>query len=227
MKKLDFNIQMFGDEGGFDPSAYNKLKGNYDKEVLAINELLKSNQDILKTFNKVAGSPKLSADTKTTIGYLQQGIDECRLYFNSVKRWSAEFVSVIYKFIGVKLESLSSSIDETILDEISESYNESFVGVQKLGDVDTFVTDLTSVATNLKNALETVSEDVTDADNSMPLEIHQKLAETVSTSDANAIEAFDKFYQGLTQTADEFKKQLQSAISDLSSAASGTGGTTR
>ena len=219
MKKMNFNIQMFGEDGSFNPAAYNKMIESYDSDIPAVNQAFVANQDAMQVFKSVAGSPKLSEQVRGLINGLNTSIEETVNYFDSVKRWAAGVSSVVSDTLGTNLSNASSSIDRTVIDMINENYNNGRVGISNFASADTYISGIKESATKLRGALSSITSDVGDASDSLPNSVSSALNSRISTNNDNVLAGYDKLTEYLSTNVEEFKTQLQGAIDDMASAA--------
>jgi len=219
MKKMNFNIQMFGEDASFDPSAYNRMIEAYDSDIPAINQAFVANQDAMQVFKNVAGSPKLSEQVRELINGFNTSIEETVKYFDSVKGWADGVAGEVARVLGTNLTSAKSSIDHTVIDNINENYNDGRVGFTNFAVAGTYSSDIKESATKLSGALSNVTEDVGKAKASLPTDVATAVNSRISTNNNNVLEGYNKLTEYLSSNVEEFNMQLQSAIDDMASAA--------
>ena len=224
---MKLNIQLFdgGDkELALNPSAFNAMISNYEGQLPVIDNAFANNKDALVTLKAVAGSPIISEQTRGIIRDLTDAIDETANYFDSVKNWANDVVSTVHSILGsVGLNNTSSSIKRETLDEIEESFEGGFVGIQSASDVDNFVSSIqTSVIPTLKNGLETITNDVRGANGSLPAEVHNNLGTTINTNNDDILESYSNASEFLTQQLESFKKELTNFVQSAADGARGS-----
>ena len=219
-KEIKLNVQKFA-EGGFDPSRWNNMVSQYDADVPQVNATFVNHQDVLEIFRQVAGSPKLSSDTNQMVASLNESIDETASYFDSVRSWSGNVVDAVSQILGQSIPSVSSVLDRTVLNQINENYNGGFIGVENFSDIETYVSGVQEVISQLRSSLSSVTEAVSSADNSLPDAVHAALSSKVQSNNDAVLEKYDMLNRYLTEHLEAFSQELQGAITDLAAAANG------
>lgn len=221
MAKMKLNIKTFDMEGGFDPSCYNALVGDYDGHTPEINNAFIQNQDTLQVFKNVAGSPRLSTMTQDLINGLNNSIESTASYFDSVRNWASSVAETVQGVLEVGLPSINTSIDRTVLDQIDTNFQGGFVGIENFADAHTYINGAQECISKLRNGLSNVTDDVVGANDSLPAEVHEALGTTISTNNDEVLNGYDRMTQYMNQNIEEFTSQLQNAINDMASSARG------
>jgi len=219
MKKMNFNIQMFGEDGSFVPTAYNEMLETYDSLVPMVNQAFTASQDAMQVFKNVAGSPKLSGATRGFISGLNTSIAETVSYFDSVKGWTVGVSATVKEVLGITLSTASSTVDKTVLETVNENYDNGRVGISTFASAETNITSMQEAVSVLRNALQRITKCVKEAKDSLPNAVAAALTSRISTNNDSVLEGYNKLTQYLTTDIEEFKTQLQSAIDDMASAA--------
>lgn len=221
MAKMNLNIKTFDMEGGFDPSKYNQLVSDYDGHIPEVNKAFTMNQDALQVFKNVAGSPRLTNLTQELVNGLNNSIDATAGYFDSVRNWTSSVVDAVQSVLEVGIPQASSSVDRTVLDQIDNNFQGGFVGIENFADASTYISSIQEVINQLRNGLNSITDDVQGADSSLPAEVHSALGSTISTNNDDVLSGYDRISQYMTQNVEEFTSQLQSAINDMAAGARG------
>lgn len=220
-KNLKLNIQMFGAEGSFLPTAWEGMVNQYDQELPNVNKTFVNHQDVLEIFRNVAGSPKLTEIAKGHIERLNNAIEETANYFDSVRNWSTGVTDAVKGILGTNIQAISNVLDRTVLNQINDNYNAGFVGVEHFSDVSEYISGVQDVISQLRTGLSSLTEAVSSADNSLPDQVHNALSSRIQTNNDSVLEGYDLFSRYLSENLEEFSQQLQGAINDLASAANG------
>ena len=225
MVKINLNIQKFGDdkELAMDPSAFNNMVSDYEGQLPVIDSAFANNKDALVTLKAVAGSPTISETTRPIIQGLTSAIDETANYFDSVKGWANNVVSAVHSILGsVGLQDISRSINRETLDQIEESFQGGYVGIQSAADVDNFINTVqTSVIQTLQNGLEIITDDVASASGSLPAEVHQALGTSVRTNNDDVLAGYSRATEFLNTNLETFKADLTKFVEEASAGARG------
>ena len=225
MKKIIFDVQMFGEgEGTFNASAYNTMVSDYEADIPQVGQTFQQNQDALRVFRAVAASPRLNQETKSIINGLNESIDKTADYFDSVKAWASgvvDAVASVLKFFG--MSQIGATLDRTVLDDIKTELDSGSIGIENFSDASTYIDSISTVSTNLKQNLEKITSDVDSAKGSLPQQVHNSLARTISTNNDDVVEGYNRLNEYLSTNVEKFTSDLQSAIDDLANAASGSG----
>ena len=226
MAKMNLNIHTFdgGDkELALNPSAFNAMISNYEGQLPTIDSAFANNKEALVTLKAVAGSPRISETTRPIIKGLTTSIDDTANYFDSVKNWANDVVSTAHRILGnVGLADTASSIKRETLDEIEESFEGGYVGIQNAADIDNFVESIKSgVINTLKNGLESITESVKGASGSLPAEIHQSLGTSINTNNDAVLQGYTNATEFLNNHLEEFKNELTSFVQSASAGARG------
>lgn len=222
--KMKFDIQMFaevGEEASFNPVAYENMIAAYDSDIPVVNQAFVANQEAIQVFKNAAGSPKLSELTRELIKGLNSSIEETVAYFDSVKNWSAGVVSAVASVLGTNLASVGASVDKTVLDTVNENYNNGRIGMTSFADAETYISNMQDVVNKLRNGLSSITSDVNDAKSSLPNSVAAAFSNTITTNNDSVLNGYDQLTQYLTTNVEEFRTQLQNAIDEMTSAASG------
>lgn len=226
MAKMNLNIHTFdgGDkELAFNPSSFNLMITNYEGQLPTIDEAFANNKDALITLKAVAGSPTISEATRPIIQGLTTAIDDTANYFDSVKNWANDVVATATGLLGsVGLQDTSKSINRETLDEIEESFEGGYVGIQNASDIDNFIESIQSgVISVLRNGLESITGSVQDASGSLPQEVHEALGTSVSTNNDAVLQGYTNATEFLNNNLQEFKNDLMNFVQSASAGARG------
>lgn len=220
-KKIKLNIKTFDLEGAFNPNKFDNLVNDYDATLPQINESFKDNDETLRVFRAVAGSPRLSEATRTHITNLNEAIGETSEYFGSVNNWTKSVQDAADKVLKVPLNPASVTIDKTVLENIESDFEDGNVGIKNFQDAQTYIDNMSDMVTKLGDGLTTITDGVKNADNSLPEAMHNALGTTIETQNDQIRDVYTTINRVLSEDIGGFKEQLQSAITDLASAARG------
>ena len=218
MANMKLNIQRFDEQGAFDPSTYNSMINDFDSHVESVQQRFEANEDAIRFFKEVAGARKLYDITSPSIELLNNFIDEIVNYVQSVKRWG-EGVVQLASGLGTSVDSIQANISGAVLENIEESYNGNYVGLQDEAAVDRFADDINDLISGLRNDLEAMSADISAADGALPEMIHQNLSTTISNNNEEIASSYSQISNYLVENLEEFKSSLFTAIEDIASAA--------
>ena len=219
-KNLNLNIQRFG-EGSFDPTAFNQLVSDYEANLPGVNNTISQNQEVIRVFNNLAGSPALTEHTTPIIDKLNSCIESAANYFDNVKawvNWISDYVAENNGAFGVSLPFISASVNREHLDYAKERYDGNFVGIQNISDASTFVSGMQDVITTLKNALEQITSDVASAKNSLPDEVIASASAKVSVENEGLLSLYGGISTELTDYVDEWASVIANFVEQTVSA---------
>ena len=223
MAFMKLNIQLFADQAaGFAPERYTKLLNDYESELPNITNVFANNADAIALLKSVAGSPRLSEETRNIIEALNTSIEQTLVYFDSIRDWTQSVDDVFKSTLGRTIGNASSSVKGAVLDRIAETYKDGYVGVENLADIDNYVNSIQNeVIPKLRQALESITDSVATAYSALPAEIHANLTSTIRTNNSAIIDVYNQASQYLQTHLEDFKQQLQGAITSLADGARG------
>lgn len=230
---MKFDIQLFGrtfdgeggedNELGFSTGAFNSMTNQYDSIVPGINQALEVGQEAMIIFKAVAGSPKLSDDTKGIINSYNETIVDGKNYMDSVRNWSGSVIDVAAALLGFTgLTQISQSLLETLMDFIETSYNSDNIGIKNFSSSSEYIAQMNNLASTFKIGTDNLADAVSSAYNSLPAIVKSNLSATISNSNEKLATNVEHIKTWLTDNIGRFTTELQSAIDDLAAGAAGT-----
>ena len=217
---LKSNIKTFNMK--YQPEAYSNFLGSYNQNVERVNPILVNNQEAMEIFRGVAGSPLLSDITRDIVSSMNQVIDLSADYFDSCVSWSQDASERMTEETGEKLLPIESSIIRETLNTIAERFQDGFVGIEEFSDVQTYLSSISEVISNFRDALIDITESVSSERFAFPDDVYQAFMTTVSENNEAIFEASNKVLNYLAQNIESFAVNLQTAIDDIATAARGT-----
>ena len=222
---MKLNIKLFeGQELAGNPTVFNSMKGDFEEGASKLNTIFGTNADIMATLKNFAGSSTLSEDLRPLVDAVSNITEESSNYISSANRWSVDTVSVWDSIAGTTgAESFNAQIDPRVLENITDSYNNGFIGVRSGAEVDEFFSRLQNeVITPAGTTLDQMASDVSGASGATPDEVQSALGATIERNNAAIRDSVNKANTLIGERAVEFKDALRAWVD--SSAAGARGG---